>query len=117
MSVASVPMLLSTKNKLKVLLMRAKVFLRTHGKFGQATFAIFRQITFNVLISVVDEPKLVHYPIWDKCTLTIKPLASMHNYKKVIKVNVTVAINSGILHFLVQKCANRGPDFCHTDKS
>ena len=53
MSAAGGSILLSTKDKPKVLLMRAKAFLRTHGKFGQATFAIYRQITFIVLISVV----------------------------------------------------------------
>jgi hypothetical protein len=42
------------------------------------------------------------------------PLASIRNYKKVIKINLTTALNSKILRFLVQWFSNRGLDFYHS---
>jgi hypothetical protein len=57
------------------------------------------------------EPMLVHYPNLDSYTLVIIPLASIRNYKKVIKINLTTTLNSGILRSLVQWFPNRGSGF------
>jgi hypothetical protein len=57
--------------------------------------------------------KATHDPLylWD---IMIIPLASIHNYKKVIKINLTTAINSEILHSLVQWFPNGGLGFYHS---
>jgi hypothetical protein len=39
---------------------------------------------------------LMHYPNLDQYILVIIPLASIRNYKKVIKINLTTALNSEI---------------------
>jgi hypothetical protein len=57
---------------------------------------------------------LAHYPYKDKYTLVIIPLASIRKYKKVIKVNLTIALNSKILRSLVQWFPNGGLGFCHS---
>ena len=44
----------------------------------------------------------MHHPYLGKYILVFKPLASIRNYKKVIKIkNLTTALNSEILHSLV----------------
>jgi hypothetical protein len=60
------------------------------------------------------EPVLAHYPFLDKYTLVIISLASIRNYKKVIKINLTTALNSKILRSLVQWFPNGGLGFCHS---
>jgi hypothetical protein len=57
---------------------------------------------------------LVHYPNLDEYTLMILPLASIRNYKKVIKINLTTVLNSEILYSLVQWFPNGGLRFCRS---
>jgi hypothetical protein len=57
---------------------------------------------------------LMHYPNLDKYTLVIISLASIHNYKKVIKINLTTTLNSEILHSLVHWFPNKGLGFCRS---
>ena len=58
---------------------------------------------------------LVYIPYLDSYTLVIIPLASIRNYKKVIKIDLTIALNSEILHSLMQWFPNGGLGFCHSD--
>jgi hypothetical protein len=44
----------------------------------------------------------------------IIPLASIRKYKKVIKINLTTALNSEILRSLGQWFPNRCLGFCHS---
>ena len=46
----------------------------------------------------VGKHALVYFPYLDPHILMIKPLSSIHNYKKVSKINLTIALNSKILH-------------------
>jgi hypothetical protein len=62
------------------------------------------------------EPMLVYSPNLDYYTLVIIPLASIRNYKKVIKINLITALNSEILHSLVQWFPNRNLGFCCSSK-
>ena len=57
---------------------------------------------------------LMHLPYLDKYILVIKPLASIHDYKKVIKINLTTFLNAEILHSLVHRFTNVGSGFCHS---
>ena len=45
---------------------------------------------------------LMYCPILDSYTLVIIPLASICNYKKVIKIDLTTVLNFEILHSLMQ---------------
>jgi hypothetical protein len=44
----------------------------------------------------------------------IIPLASIRNYKKVIKINLTMALNHEILRSLMHWFPNGGLGFCHS---
>ena len=49
--------------------------------------SLHADVIFNVLIKCCEgEPMLMHRPYLDKYILVIKPLASIRNYKKVIKI-------------------------------
>jgi hypothetical protein len=56
----------------------------------------------------------MHYPNLDQYILVIIPLASIRNYKKVIKINLTTVLNSEILHSLMHWFPNVGLGFCHS---
>ena len=57
---------------------------------------------------------LMYYPNLESYTLVIIPLVSIRNYKKVIKIDLTTAFNSEILHSLMQWFPNGGLGLCHS---
>ena len=61
------------------------------------------------------EPKLSYCPYLDSYTLMLIPLASVRGNNKVIKINLTTALNAEILYSLMCRFTNFGSDFYHSD--